>query len=683
MKTSLIFCLFLFASSWAATPINARVGTISTVVPESLFHDGIGTDVGMLGMNNMWTLNGDLYWTESGFGVRQRSVDVTTLQVTTHYAKIHDPNYIYGYVYTFNPNSYNSEVKRVYDDAGNAYSANGCCIMKSGLQGDTAFAGTCGNCGYYDGLPLTGLMQYVSDLIIYQGALYVAHQGYIRFVNLNTGELFTAVGSNPSSTVMIDGPAASAKVSSPYNFIVQGSTLYFSDSNSTSNFFRSLQNSVVTTSTLPVGGAQYFDTAGNIWVAKTLGNPYYLNAYKTVLRYSPSGVLQVNISAPYPIFVGQLGRSGYGINGIPQNVDGAQNVAVFANINTYGVVGDDLYIADIINGVIRKVTFSGNSWTVATILGKPKMIDGPIATATLANPAVLQKDGQGNIYIYDSGLPDANSQALEPSIKQLTSDGHIFTIAGYNASSTIFPKIITDEGCYYSGLAVDLDGTVYTTSGSLTSDLFYSLKVYKITGYSKDTFGTETFIAGNNYTSEVQPGCRVEGQGTAAQFCLRSRYTFDPRTKTLYMGEENLVKKLNVVNAYASIYLDENTNYLDYFPAFDADTGRLWIVDPFGTTYYWNDPQNTTARRDIGFTAPGRGLCAGAGFLFVSDKYSGKMYAIKPLNTSICYLQIAGPDSQDPNTYAVTSDGPRGGGEKPSFLSFAPPFFLLYFLFPF
>jgi len=115
----------------------------------------------------------------------------------------------------------------------------------------------------------------------------------------------------------------------------------------------------------------------------------------------------------------------------------------------------NLYIADEGNNRIRKVTPTG---TISTVVGKGTAgysgDGGAAIAAELSGPADVKVDGDGNLYIAD----DINNR-----IRKVTTAGTISTLAGCglapyggDGGAAILAKIFSP-----SGIAIDANGNVY------------------------------------------------------------------------------------------------------------------------------------------------------------------------------------------------------------------------------
>ena len=178
-------------------------------------------------------------------------------------------------------------------------------------------------------------------------------------------------------------------------------------------------------------------------------------------------------------------------NGTP-GYAGDGGAAASAQLNTpVGLAIDkagNLYIADLGNNVVRKVTAGG---TISTFAGTTQGYSGnggPAQAAQLSGPQGVAVDSQGNVFIADT---------LNAAVREVTTNGVIATIAG-----TGYPGFSGDGGSAAkaqlgspTGIAVDSAGTLYVAdSGGRIRKIFPG--------------GVIVTIAGNNvrgYTGDGGP----------------------------------------------------------------------------------------------------------------------------------------------------------------------------------
>jgi RHS repeat-associated protein len=138
-------------------------------------------------------------------------------------------------------------------------------------------------------------------------------------------------------------------------------------------------------------------------------------------------------------------------SGQPGLVDAIGTAAQFKEPRAlaYDAVGQVVYVADSGNHVIRRVTLDGRVMTIAGN-GSAGDHDGSGTLAMLKQPSGLALDGQGILYIADTG---------NNKIKRMTPDGAVATIAG--AGPTGFADGTSALFNQPQGIAIGDDGAIY------------------------------------------------------------------------------------------------------------------------------------------------------------------------------------------------------------------------------
>lgn len=168
---------------------------------------------------------------------------------------------------------------------------------------------------------------------------------------------------------------------------------------------------------------------GTIYVADT--------ANSTIRAVTPGGVVTT--------FAGSASDGGANGTTTTARFFSPRNVAVDSSFN--------VYVADTLNHVIRKITPLGAVTTLAGTLGVSGSQDGPAASALFSGPQSVVVDGSGNVYVADTG----NS-----TIREISPGGTVLTIAGSagnpgNADGTGTAAHFSSPG----GVAVDGSGSLY------------------------------------------------------------------------------------------------------------------------------------------------------------------------------------------------------------------------------
>lgn len=254
--------------------------------------------------------------------------------------------------------------------------------------------------------------------------------------------------------------------------------------------------------------------------------------------------------------------------------DGAANVAEFDNPIGIGVDGGgNLYVADVLNNRVRKITPDGQVSTLAGD-GTPAFKEGNGTAAELWSPSGVAVTQNGVVYVADAG----NSR-----IRKITATGDVSTFAGDGYQE------LRDGAANQARFKIPVGITLDATGDLYVADT-YNSSIRKITAA-----GTVSTVAGNG-TLGYQ-----DGAGGDARF--------------RYPG-------CVVVDASGFVFVG------------DADNRRIRRIDPAGqvvtlagdgTTGFQDGPGPTAKFSDPIGVADG-----GHGYLFVSDFLNHCIRQISP-----------------------------------------------------
>jgi sugar lactone lactonase YvrE len=250
------------------------------------------------------------------------------------------------------------------------------------------------------------------------------------------------------------------------------------------------------------------DTNGNIFVTDRNN--------QTIRRLTPSGTnYQVTTIA------GLVGQAG--------STNGSNSTARFSFPSGIAVdSATNLYVTDVNNSTIRKITPVGTNWVVSTIAGKVGIYDfadGLGTNAIFNSPMGIAVDKLGNVYVADS---------QNHLIRKLTPSGTnyvVATIAGQPSVSGYADGTNSDALLNYpESLTVDNSGIVY------------------VADYSNSTIRKITPV-GTNWIVTTLGGVRgvdasADGTGGAAFFNHSSGITLD-KNGGLYIADtlNNTIRK--------------------------------------------------------------------------------------------------------------------------------------------
>lgn len=251
-------------------------------------------------------------------------------------------------------------------------------------------------------------------------------------------------------------------------------------------------------------------------------------------------------------------------------VGSINGIGTLAQFNTpAGIATDEsgnVYVADINNHLIRKITSTG---IVTTLAGSTQgFVDGPNTAAKFNLPSGLATDGSGNIYVVDS-----NNQ----SIRKITSAGVVITFAGSYNFGSVNGIGIAAKFNYPNGVATDVLGNVYVADTG-------NHRIRKIT-----SAGAVTTLAGS--TSGY-----IDGIGIAAKFYSPVGVATD-LSGNLYIADydNHRIRKIsaslgvhqNDTESFNfEIYPNPSTNFLTIYLDQLAENTQLNVVDVLGKNIF-------------------------------------------------------------------------------------------------
>ncbi len=249
------------------------------------------------------------------------------------------------------------------------------------------------------------------------------------------------------------------------------------------------------------------DNYGNILVADTRNNK--------IRKVTPDGTVTTLAGS------GNFGTS-----------SGNANFSTFGNPTGIEVdSADNIYVADHLTHIIRKITPDG---TVSTIAGIPYLTganDGPGNQATFHRPYGLHVDADGSILVADE---------WNHKIRRVGTDGQVTTVAGDGTLGGDDGTVVTASFNYPWDMTVDSTGNIFVADG-------YNYTIRKITPDGLVT----TFVGSLEQTGAT------DGFGTAATFSGATSIAFNSLTKELFVGDayNDLVRKIVDLNQGLSLYM--------------------------------------------------------------------------------------------------------------------------------
>lgn len=173
------------------------------------------------------------------------------------------------------------------------------------------------------------------------------------------------------------------------------------------------------------------DAGGNIYVADSGNN--------TIRKVTPAGVVTT--------LAGQPGTVG--------SDDGKGGAARFNYPNSVAVDNSgNVYVADLYNNAIRKITPNGRVTTLAGMAGEFGRVNGTGTNAHFNAPVSVAVDSSGNVFVADM---------FNNAIRKITPDGTVSTFAGgmSYAAGNADGAGSAAQFCHPRGLAVDGSDNLY------------------------------------------------------------------------------------------------------------------------------------------------------------------------------------------------------------------------------
>lgn len=169
-------------------------------------------------------------------------------------------------------------------------------------------------------------------------------------------------------------------------------------------------------------------------------------------------------------------------NGTPGSADGTGSAAQLNFPHDLAIdAQDNLYVADVANHIIRKITPAGVMTTFAGQAGQRGSIDGRGSQARFEFPSSMAVDAAGNVWVGGNG-----------TIRRIAPDATVTTIAGVNGVSGSADGQGTAAAFQGpEGLQFAPDGTLYIASGSTLRKMDSEFRVTTIAGLGSVTGDAE------------------------------------------------------------------------------------------------------------------------------------------------------------------------------------------------
>lgn len=279
----------------------------------------------------------------------------------------------------------------------------------------TTIAGAAGPCAYVDGAAASSRFCAPRDLAIDAvGNLYVADVANFRVRKITLSSMTVSTFAGSGSFQYADGNGTAASFTNLHDITADGSSnLYVVELSSQTirkitpsaevttfaglNAATGLGTSSGTNGRFNGPNEAAYDNAGNLYIADTDNN--------TIRRVA------TGTNAAW-IFAGDQDGG---------DADGTGAAARFRKPSGITTNGTDIYVADVFNHTIRKITAGGDVTTLAGTALFSGSTDGTGSAARFLEPHDVACDAAGNIYVADLG---------NHTIRKITPAGEVSTLAG-------------------------------------------------------------------------------------------------------------------------------------------------------------------------------------------------------------------------------------------------------------
>lgn len=335
------------------------------------------------------------------------------------------------------------------DAAGNLYVADASnnTVRKITSAGQVSTqAGMAGDQGTTDGAGTAALFYYPSAVAVDgTGTIYVADEYNQTIRKITSGGTVSTFAGTAGVSGAADGVGSSAQFNYPSGVATDSTgNVYVADA--TNQTIRKItSNATVTTlagsagvsgSADGSGSSALFwsptgvavDSTGNVFVADFLNN--------TIRKITPTGAVTT--------LAGKAGN--------PGSADGTGTAAQFNSPSSVAVdSSNNVYVADMSNGTVRKISAGGVVTTLAGSAGQWGATDGTGSAARFSLLLGIAVDGSGNVFVADGGI-----------VRKITASGVVTTVAG---TANIFGSAdgigTAAQFNYVHGVAVDGSGNLY------------------------------------------------------------------------------------------------------------------------------------------------------------------------------------------------------------------------------
>jgi sugar lactone lactonase YvrE len=376
------------------------------------------------------------------------------------------------------------------------------------------------------------------------------------------------------------------------------------------------------------------DASGNIFVADYLNN--------AIRKIAPGGVVTTFAGNPNL-------AAGY--------ADAVGTAALFNNPTGVALGnGNIIYVADLLNNDIRKITPDG---TVSLVAGSPSQASGytnGIGTAaTFYHPVDLYIDGTGTGYIAD---------ARNGAIRQIL-------LTGYTISAALPPGLVFDQttGIISGTLTAPVVGKSYTVTAY--NAYGYSTTVVSLSSFNNWTGGTTDWATTSNWSAGAVPAAGDIAQIGVVPYSGTAQPTVSTSTSvgSVILGKNN-TPALTIIAGQTltvtdSLKVDSLSNSIINGP------GNISIA---GTSLINNTASLTAALNSVITLAGSSTLTNNGTFTLASDANGSASIAAIPATSSVIgqvsvQRYLTGNNNPAYRSYRILSSPVNAGPANPGIYS--------------
>jgi sugar lactone lactonase YvrE len=338
----------------------------------------------------------------------------------------------------------------------------------------TTLAGSAGYPGTNDGAGSAARFYHPMGVAVDgAGNVSVADTDNHTIRRITSGGVVTTLAGSAGESGSDDGTGSAARFGQPDGVAADSAgNVYVADSYY--HTIRKVTSSGVVTTL--AGSAGYSGNADGTGSAAQFYNPTGVAVDSTgdlyVADYGNHTIRQVTSAGVVTTLAGTAGQSG--------SADGTGGEARFHSPNGVAVdSADNVYVADLGNSTIRKVTSAGVVTTIGGCVGVASSADGAGSSALFAAPTGIAVDSTGRLYVSDSGNNRISKGTLV-AIIAITGSGNSVTLSWPSPTTGLLLQQNCDacnaSGWQSSGYTITDDGTNKSiTVRSPTGGLFFRL----------------------------------------------------------------------------------------------------------------------------------------------------------------------------------------------------------------